>query len=216
MNSHLIELLILAGIAVFMIIRLRNALGTRDGFEVEKETPAEQKRHTFEVIDGDVDRDISDNADPQSDTGKALLKMKALEPHFSVEKFLGGARGAYEMILMSFEKGQMDDIRPFLSQDVADAFQSVVDARADQGLTVEAEFIGVREIGLVSADLDDATNTASVDVKFIGELTSAVRNEDGEIIEGDTTTIKRQKDIWTFSRVMGTDDPNWILTATGE
>lgn len=216
MNSHMIELLILAGIAVFMVIRLRNALGTREGFEVEKETPAEKTRQEFEVIEGGLDRDIADNADPDSPSGKALRKMKGLEPHFSVTEFLGGARGAYEMILMSFEKGQMDDIKPFLADDVADAFQSVVDARADQGLTVEAEFIGVRETSLVDAEFDEATNTATIDVKFIGELTSAVRNENGEIIEGDTTTIKRQKDIWTFTRVMGTDDPNWILTATGE
>ena len=28
--------------------------------------------------------------------------------------------------------------------------------------------------------------------------------------------VKRQKDIWTFARTMGSDDPNWQLVATGE
>jgi len=33
MNSSLIQLLVLAGIAVFLIIKLRAVLGTREGFE---------------------------------------------------------------------------------------------------------------------------------------------------------------------------------------
>ena len=44
--------------------------------------------------------------------------MKQAEPSFTVGPFLQGARGAYEMILMAFEKGDLDSIRPFLSDDV--------------------------------------------------------------------------------------------------
>ncbi len=33
MSSAVIQLLVLAGIAVFLILRLKNVLGTRDGFE---------------------------------------------------------------------------------------------------------------------------------------------------------------------------------------
>ena len=43
-----------------------------------------------------------------------------------------------------------------------------------------------------------------------------VRNAAGEVIEGDTKTIKKQRDIWTFARTMGSGDPNWQLVATGE
>ena len=53
-------------------------------------------------------------------------------------------------------------------------------------------------------------------VRFVGELTSVVRNKTGEVIEGSPTSIKRQRDLWTFGRRMGVDDPNWQLTATGE
>jgi predicted lipid-binding transport protein (Tim44 family) len=36
------------------------------------------------------------------------------------------------------------------------------------------------------------------------------------VIEGSETTVKRQKDTWTFARDMDADDPNWDLVATGE
>jgi predicted lipid-binding transport protein (Tim44 family) len=48
----------------------------------------------------------------------------------------------------------------------------------------------------------------------VGELTSVVRNAEGEVIEGDPSEIKRQRDVWTFARKMGSDDPNWTLVAT--
>ena len=60
------------------------------------------------------------------------------------------------------------------------------------------------------------TSEGEVTVRFVGELTSVVRNAEGEIVEGDPNTIKKQRDVWTFARTMGSDDPNWILVATGE
>ena len=66
----------------------------------------------------------------------------------------------------------------------------------------------------MDATLDNDTNEAELTVRFTGELTSAVRNSEGEIIEGSLTDVKRQKDTWTFSRHMGSDNPNWTLVST--
>ena len=86
--------------------------------------------------------------------------------------------------------------------------------REDQGLTIEAEFIGVRETTLADARFDESTRTAEITMRFVAELTSVVRNSEGEIVEGDPKAVKRQKDTWVFARSMGTDDPNWQLVAT--
>ncbi len=143
MSSAVIQLLVLAGIAVFLILRLRSVLGTREGFEKPPIQAGSDRRRSdrpeFEVIEGGPDRDIVDHVPDGSDSAKALAAMKMAESDFSVSEFLEGARGAYEMILMSFEKGDLSDVRGFLADDVADAFQQVIDARADQGLTVEVQ-----------------------------------------------------------------------------
>lgn len=217
MNSPLIQLLVLAGIAVFLILRLKNVLGTRDGFESgpsQKPLPDRGPARDFEVIEGGPDLDITDHVEDGSDAAEALAKMKGAEPGFSVTDFLGGARGAYEMIVMGYETGELDPIQPFLAEDIYDSFVDGVAAREDQGLTIEANFIGVREVKLMDATFDDETKEAELTIRFTGELTSAVRNSDGEIIEGSLTEVKRQKDTWTFSRHMGSDDPNWILVST--
>jgi len=218
MNNQLIQLLVLAGIAVFLILKLRGVLGTRDGFEGEPQSrmSAPEARPQFEVIDGGPDPDIVDYVDEGSADAEALAQMKRAEDTFMVGDFLQGARGAYEMILMAYENGDLADIKGFLSPDVYAAFASGVEARKEQGLTVEATFIGVRETSLKSVTFDPETNYAEVDVKFVGEMTSVVRDKGGDIVEGDETEIKRQRDIWTFSRTMGAADPNWHLSATGD
>ena len=220
MNSPLIQLLVLAGIAVFLILRLRGVLGTREGFEkpaVTRPDPSSRVgKPDFDVIEGGPDLDITDNVEEGSDSAKALASMKRVDPTFNVGEFLGGARGAYEMILMAFENAELDDIVPFISEDVYEAFASVVDERQRQGLTIDAKFIGISDMTLTEATFDDTSKEGEVSVRFKSEMTSVVRDAGGDVIEGSESEIKRQKDTWTFARKMDAGDPNWRLVATGE
>lgn len=221
MSSAIIQLLVLAGVAIFLILRLRSVLGTREGFEKPPMSAAgghskDRAQRDFEVIEGGPDRDITDHVAEGSEAAVALAEMKAADTSFSVGDFLQGARGAYEMILMAFERGDMKSIQPFLSEDVFETFADVVDMRADKGLTVEAKFVGVREVSLKKASFNQESGEASITVRFVGELTSVVRDEAGDVVEGNPNEIKRQRDTWTFARIMGSDDPNWQLVATGD
>lgn len=220
MNSSLIQLLVLAGIAVFLILKLRSVLGTREGFEKPPVAPPEatpsRSRRDFEVIEGGQDRDITDHVPDGSPAAKALAGMKMAEPGFSATTFLQGARGAYEMIVMAYERGDLSAIKGFLAPEVYDAFAAAVEEREKNGLTVQAEFKGVKDLALANATFDRASREAEVTVRFTGELTSVVRDRGGKIVEGSATEIKRQRDLWTFARTMGAADPNWMLVATGE
>ncbi len=220
MNSPIIQLLVLAGIAVFLILRLRSVLGTREGFE--KSPPplppqgARRGRPELEVIEGRPDRDITDHVPEDSDAARALAAMKGADPSFSVREFLQGARAAYEMILMAFERGELAPVKPFLAPEVYDAMAAVVEARHRDGLKVEATFVGLSDLGIKDATFDRQSREGEVTVRFTGELTSVVRDRAGDVVEGSPTEIRRQRDVWTFARTMGSSDPNWILVATSE
>jgi predicted lipid-binding transport protein (Tim44 family) len=110
----------------------------------------------------------------------------------------------------------MAQIKPYLSADVFESFSEAVEAREAQGLTIDAKFIGIRELALQAAEFDETTREGEVSVRFVAELNSVVRNKLGEVVEGSPTEIKRQRDVWTFSRQMGSSDPNWLLVATGD
>lgn len=217
-SSPIIQLIVLAAVAIFLILRLRDVLGTREGFEKPPVTRADAKpvdrAGKFEVIEGGPDTDITDHVEDK-DSIEALTRMKAAEPSFMVGDFLNGARGAYEMILMAFEAGELAKIKPFLSDEVYESFAAVVESREKQGFQIEADFVGLREMKLVEAEFDESTKEGEVTLRFIGEITSVVRDSAGEIVEGNPNEVKRQKDVWTFARIMGSDNPNWHLVATG-
>ena len=219
MNGSLIQLLVLAGIAIFLILKLRSVLGTRDGFEkppIPLEDVRPRVRRDFEVIEGGPDRDITDHVAEGSDAARALAEMKKAEPSFAVGPFLQGARGAYEMILMAFEKGELDRIRPFLSDDVEASFAEAIAQRENDGLTVEANFLGIKELVLHEAIFTPESRFGEIAVRFVADQTYVVRNKAGEIVEGSAREVKKTRDIWTFARQMGSDDPNWQLVATGD
>ncbi len=219
MGSQLVQIIVLAGVALFLVLRLKNVLGTRDGYEDPvNPAPVESNKSSrkFDVIDGGgTDHDIADHIDPDSESARALAAMKRVEPGFSVNEFMRGARQAYEMILMAFEKGDLDFLEQYLAPDVYESFATVIKDRADKGLAVDATFVGVRELKLREAHFDEENREAEITLKFVGELTSVVRDADGNIVEGDPQTIKRQSDVWTFARLMGGDNPNWLLVGTG-
>ena len=216
MNSSVIQILVLAGIAVFLIIKLRSVLGTREGFEPGPAPIDELKpRPKFDVVEGGPDRDITDNiTDPAS--AAALAAMKQSDPDFNVTDFLLGARSAYEMILMAFDKGEIDRIRPFLGSDIAGTFAEAIRDRISQGLTITSTFGGIRDMTLTESTYNPVSKLAQIDVRFNVELSRVVKDANGAVVEGTPNAIIRQRDTWTFARTMGTADPNWHLAATGD
>ena len=220
MGSQMIQIIILAGIALFLILRLRNVLGTRQGYEKPQGAPttipARRSDRPFDVIEGgSVDPDIADAADPESPAGQALAAMKKVDRDFTVADFQHGARAAYEMIVMAYENGDLDTLRQHLSPEVYAPFAEAIEARKAKGYTVDASFAGVREVKLTEARFDPATSEADITMRFTGELTSVVHDSEGRIVEGAPNELKQQKDVWTFTRDMTSDNPNWQLTGTG-
>ena len=228
----LIEIIILAAIAGFLFLRLREVLGRRTGHE----NPADYVRpRRPEIENREAERDVvvpfpgaPEPADPavrhadiaalvdlDSDTGQALAKAKDAEPHFNAQHFVEGARSAYEMILMAYENGDKPTLRPLLAEDVYESFESAIDDRVEKGLTVDARFIGLRSAVLEDARLDEEAGTLQIDMRFDAEMIISTRNAEGEVVAGDPANVQRMNDLWTFQRRLGDPDPGWLLVETG-
>ena len=225
MGNSVIQLLVLAFIAIFLILRLKNLLGTREGFERKKQvdmTEVEKNKSSspsLEIIEGGLendekDRDVTDHVKAGSKASKELLKMKKIDKDFVLTDFLTGAREAYEMILLAFKRGDITKVNKFISKDVENAFSTDIDRRNSEMLKTEATFGGIRELTILDADLDGDSQEGEITIRFLSDLTLVVKNKNGEIVEGGQTDIQLQKDIWTFSRVLSSESPNWTLVAT--
>ena len=217
----MLELLALMALAGFVLYRLKSVIGTRTGHEGPPDFARRQQQQADApagpVAVPDPEPYDDDDADEHVPAGseEPLDKIRAIEPGFDLRDFAQGARGAYEMILMAYEEGDRSTLQSLLAPDVFKAFESGIEAREEQGLRVEARFIGVREAEVEEIAFEDGSNIADISIRFVGELITAVRDQENRIVEGDPNEIRRQSDVWTFSREMGSSDPNWLLTGTG-
>ncbi len=217
----MLQIFILALVAAFLFWRLWSVLGTRTGNETEIKISdikplKKDKIKEYETTEKkSYDEDIADYIELESESGEALKNMKSVEKNFSVGQFVSGAKGAYETILMAFENGDINKLKKLLSNEVFKSFEEVVSEREKKELEVEANFVGMREIRLKKASFDKEKNIAEIQMLFKCELIVAVKNKEGKVIEGSLDKIKKQNDLWTFSRKMGSDNPNWELTKTG-
>ena len=218
MGNSFLQLIALAAVAIFLIFKLRKTLGTRDGFEKPRDPNARSGGLQFPDTESEtpvVDREISKYVDAESESAKALAAIKSAGNDFMIADFVEGAKAAYEMILLAYANGKLEEIEPYVSDEVYGSFAKIVSERETDGLTHETRFVGLRESGIRNATFDEP-HDAEITMEFTAELISFVTDRLGEIVVGDDRTVRRQKDVWTFARSMKSSDPNWMLVATDE
>jgi predicted lipid-binding transport protein (Tim44 family) len=229
--------IILLGLAVFIFFKLRSVLGRRTGSERPPFDPyskpaadkngqarAESPRDNVVPLPGTAQQRIEpeDEATPDQLADKvapagsalntALRQVLSADRSFEPGQFLQGAKAAYEMIVTAFAEGDRKTLKPLLSKDVFDGFNSAIAEREARGETIESTFVGIDKADIVEAGMKGSI--AQVTVRLQSELISATRDKDGHVIDGDPNRVSEVVDIWTFARDTTTRDPNWKLVAT--
>jgi predicted lipid-binding transport protein (Tim44 family) len=216
----MLQIFILAAVAIFLFWRLRAVLGSRDGFEKTLNDIKDTRdvSNTPLVVDEKIenrqDEDIFDYVEESSKSADAFKKMKEFDNDFSVNKFVSGAKMAYEIILMAFEKGDLEKLKNLLEKKVLQSFKSVIDKRRKDGFVVDAKFIGMRDIRIINATFSQKTKIADVTLTFKSEITTVVKDSKGNIVEGHPDEIKKQKDTWVFTKNLSEKTPIWLLKST--
>ena len=216
----MLQIFILAAVALFLFWRLRAVLGSRDGFEKtlkdikESNDVVSNPKVIDETKNDSPDDDIFDYVEENSKNAEVFKKMKEFDSNFSVNKFVSGAKMAYEIILMAFERGDTEKLKTLLEKKVLTSFKSVIDKRKKDGFIVDAKFIGMRDIRIINASFSQKTKIADVTLSFKSEITTVVKDSKGTIIEGHPDEIKKQKDTWVFTKNLSEKSPIWFLKST--
>jgi predicted lipid-binding transport protein (Tim44 family) len=138
----------------------------------------------------------------------------AADRSFDVAKFLDGAKAAYRMILEAYWRGDIDAVAPYVSEDVRDAFSGSIDERKTAGHVLDNRLMLIENAAISEAALED--RTATITVRFDADIAAVTRDSDGKVIAGSLSDAVTTRDVWTFTRTLKSDDPNWILTDTDE
>ena len=233
------DIIFFALIAVFVILRLRSALGRRTGQERQRPNdifsrsrePEEQKSgkvihlpgHGDESEDELFEKELSyigerEASQPDAERDEmervraALMRIRMADPEFSPRSFVTGAKDAFEMIVEAFAAGDTATLRPLLGDDVYDEFADVIRARIAAKESVETTIVSLDSADITAADLTGST--ARLTVRFGSQQMTVTRDENGETVEGEPESVVRVVDLWTFAHNTRSSDPTWALVET--
>ena len=193
-NFGYIDIILLAMIAGFIILRLRSILGKKTGHE--------------EKIYSGYSEKFQDFKKQKTQSPPTILKDK-LEGE-NKRQFIKGAELAYETILTAFAKGDQKKLKSLLTSDMASSFEEAIKQRQSNNIKSELTFIGIKETNLEK--FERVKNNFFATVKFVSEIISVKRDKDNKIIEGNPDKIKIVTDHWKFTKTTISQNPNWYLS----
>jgi len=218
-----LDIVVFAVIAGLLVLRLRSVLGRRTGNERQRRDPFTPP--VTPPAGGDSAREKvvtlppRDRATaPAPDAAPALAaaggaaRLKAADRSFDENAFLTGARGAFEIIVNAFAKGDTAALQPLLSPQVFASFNEAIKARVAQHETHETNLLSIKAIELVDGGVEG--DAAHATVKVVSEQVNVTRAGDGSVVDGNPDQVEEKTDLWTFARPLRSRDPNWMLVAT--
>ena len=213
----MVEIVLLAMVALFVGLRLYAVLGRRTGHEQQPVTRPESvpgAETTAPLTDASPERSEGSGLVYEDRAAAGIRAIIATDPSFDVARFLEGAQAAYRMILEAFWKGDRDQLAFLVADDVRASFEQAIVDRDAAGHKLDNRLVAIERVLIEDAELEG--RTASITVRFDADIAAVTRSEAGEVVAGSLSDAVGTKDLWTFRRTLGSDDPNWVLAETDE
>lgn len=216
----MVEIILLAMVAVFVGLRLFSVLGQRTGHKQEPRMP-----RTVESPPNltPVPQNVPDIAPAMEDKTDGLVvptaaagiqKISSADSSFEVNDFFAGAQSAYHMILKAFWEGDRSDLEHLVSEEVRESFIAAIETREADGHTLDNRLVMIERTQIEKAEY--RSNMARITLRFDADIASVTRDKDGTVIAGSLSDAVQTHDIWTFARNVRDADPNWLLVETDE
>ena len=220
------DLVLLALVAGFLILRLRAVLGERHGADSPPSSGVYDKAGEGESSSGvviDVEaREAGAESPPRVEEESA--EEKAWHKKFSalavvkertgitMEAFLLGVQKVFYQVHEAYIKGDVEAIRYLLERDVYERFRSAIAARKENGHRQESSLVGIDSCEPI--DVYVGKRHAEITVKIISGQVNALYDKEGTCLQGDAEKIVPLTDIWVFSRPFSARDKIWYLRQT--
>ena len=189
-----IDIILLAMIAGFIILRLRNILGKKTG-------------HENKVLSGYAEKEFEQFK-------KKIVKIEPIKEkgfsEFQEKEFLKGAELAYESIITAFAKGDQIKLKGLLTAEMNASFGEAIEQRNKNKIKSELTFIGMKDKKVEK--FEKVKNNFYATVKFVCEIISVKKDSDNKIVEGNPDKIKTVTDYWKFTKNELNKNPNWFLS----
>ena len=203
-----LDILIFAIIAVFLIFRLKNILGTKTDFEDSSFNKNKTENNIAKVVSIDTKKTTQSNDKENKET----LKIKEIDKTFDHIQFIEGSQIFFKMVLDAFVEGNLDKVKEFIKPSVLKNFNSVIKERNKESETLIINLKSINKTEIFSSEINKTV--LRISVLFESFQIKALKDKDNNLIDGDLNKEILVKDIWVFERKINYSNPNWTLIET--
>ncbi|MDF3046997.1 MAG: hypothetical protein K0R73_115 [Candidatus Midichloriaceae bacterium] len=215
----MIDIIIFALIAFFIGRKLYKTLGDTS-YDNEM---SEENKKAYEQFKEGLLKDVE-----QVQSGSQIDILSALEaemgeqerkifedirehlPDFTADKFLLGAKSAFQMILEAYAKQQVHVLEKLVSPAMLSQFSDSIKQLQANAQRQNITIVGVQNVKILNVFKQDVS--AVIVVEFESEqISNVVDANSGELINGSLSKVIKRQDVWTFSKKINSKSNIWIL-----
>ncbi len=221
----MLDIIFFAIIAAFIISRLFKILGDT---QYEKEDRPQNQDVETSIFRGfgvenedDLRKEIIQQIDMMSaleaslpeDQRKVFEQLRESDVTFTADKFVEGAKAAFEMIVKALSDGDKETLSRLLDPEVYEDFAKEIDRRTEANQKHEVTIVAMKSCDITDADIEKGK--ANIAVKIVSEQINLVKAiSDGVLLGGNPSKINIVTDVWMFSKPFNSKNKMWQLVST--
>jgi len=198
------DIVIFGVIAVFLILRLKNILGTKTDINDQNVNKKQSSKKFSNIVP------LKNNINETSST--EIQKILKVDPQFNINDFLAGSETFFKMVLECFVNGNIDNIKEYTKPSVLKSFKNAINDRIQEKEIEIIELSSIKKHEILSSNI----TKSSIKIRVLFETLQirALMDKDKKIIDGDKDNEILVKDEWIFERKINTNNQNWVLIET--
>lgn len=150
-------------------------------------------------------------AGQEDELAQGIANIVSMDPQFEERRFLEGAKMAFQHIQGAWSDWSVDRLRPLLTERMWKLIQAQALERQAAGKRDIIEKIQFDQVSISEAWQEAGEDWLTV--HFLVRMVDYTTDTQGKLLEGDPNTPSTVEEYWTFTRPVGSRDPNWFLSA---
>ncbi len=210
-NIEILILIIIIIVLFFMFIRV---LGKKIGYKEPEKTVQHVNLDTL-YNKGEALIEKKENIYPEGSLQYKIHKISEAQTNFNVKSFIEQSKKAFLLITEKFNKGELEDIKPFVSDNIFNILHSNRQELTNQNKSILFRFDTFLIADIYDINLDE-NKIATIKVKFVTRqmkkiIQKSIINKKTNSEDLSHKDLSQYTDMWVFTKNLKDNVSIWKL-----
>ena len=145
-----------------------------------------------------------------SSINEKLNNIVKLDPNFTVENFVDGAKKAFEYILVKYSEDDIKSLKPLLATEIFNNFSDQIKQRQNKKQKLGITILKIDDPEIIDINIEK-NKLCFIKLEFKSQQVQITKDSKNTVIDGNDNLILNITELWTFSKELKNKNPNWVL-----